>query len=54
MTDKEIAHHVREYADKGVVSKQVVLVKVKIVPSIDKTSVGKINKVALREKYLQD
>lgn len=52
VTDKEIAHHVREYADKGVVSKQVVLVKVKIVPSIDKTSVGKINKVALREKYL--
>lgn len=53
VTEKDIAHHVREYADKGVVSKQVVLVKVKLVPSIDKTSVGKINKVALREKYLR-
>lgn len=52
MTEKEMAHHVREYADKGVVSKQVVLVKVKFVDAIDKTSVGKINKVALREKYL--
>jgi fatty-acyl-CoA synthase len=30
----------------------VVLLKVKLVESIDKTSVGKINKVALREKYL--
>ncbi|TSK08151.1 MAG: fatty acid--CoA ligase [Geobacter sp.] len=52
VTEKDIAHHVRAYADKGVVSKQVVLVKVKLVESIDKTSVGKINKVALREKYL--
>ena len=51
-SDKEIAHHVREYADRGIVSKQVVLVRVKLVDAIDKTSVGKINKVALREKYL--
>jgi fatty-acyl-CoA synthase len=43
---------VREYADKGVVTKQVVLLKVKLVEAIDKTSVGKVNKVALREKYL--
>lgn len=49
---KEIARHVREYADKGHISKQVVLVKVKLVDDIDKTSVGKINKVALREKHL--
>ncbi|GFO64103.1 fatty acid--CoA ligase [Geomonas paludis] len=52
ITEKDISHHVRQYADKGVVSKQVVLVKVKFVDAIDKTSVGKINKVALREKYL--
>jgi len=51
-SEKEIAHHVREYADKGVVSKQVVLVKVRLVEAIDKTSVGKTNKVALRERYL--
>ncbi|MBU5637627.1 fatty acid--CoA ligase [Geomonas sp. Red69] len=52
ITEKDISHHVRQYADKGVVSKQVVLVKVKFVDAIDKTSVGKINKVALREKHL--
>ncbi|MBU5612303.1 fatty acid--CoA ligase [Geomonas azotofigens] len=52
ITEKDISHHVRQYADKGVVSKQVVLVKVKFVDVIDKTSVGKINKVALRDKYL--
>ena len=52
VSEKEIAHHVREYANKGHVSKQVVLVKVKFVEVIDKTSVGKINKVALREKNL--
>ncbi|MBJ6750370.1 fatty acid--CoA ligase [Geomonas anaerohicana] len=52
ITEKDISHHVRQYADKGVVSKQVVLVKVKFVDAIDKTSVGKINKVALRVKYL--
>ncbi|GAB7024893.1 fatty acid--CoA ligase [Geotalea toluenoxydans] len=50
--EKEIAHHLRQYADKGVVSKHVVLARVRLVEAIDKTSVGKINKVALREKYL--
>lgn len=52
-TEKLIQHHVREYADKGHVSKQVVLLKVRLVEAIDKTSVGKINKVALREKYIR-
>lgn len=52
VSEKELAHHVKEYADTGVVNKQVVLVKVRLVDVIDKTSVGKVNKVALREKYL--
>jgi fatty-acyl-CoA synthase len=51
VTEKTFLHHVRGYADKGVVSKQVVLLRVRFVEAIDKTSVGKINKVALREKY---
>jgi fatty-acyl-CoA synthase len=34
------------------IGKQAVLAKVRFVDAIDKTSVGKINKVALREKYL--
>jgi fatty-acyl-CoA synthase len=51
--EKDLTHHVKEYADKGIVNKQVVLLKVKLVEMIDRTSVGKINKVALREKHLQ-
>ena len=53
LQEKELTHHVKEYADKGIVNKQVVLLKVKLVEMIDRTSVGKINKVALREKHLQ-
>lgn len=52
VVEKDLAHFVREYADKGMVSKQVVLLKVRLVDAIDKTSVGKISKVTLREKYL--
>ena len=51
LTEKDVIHHVREYADKGLVNKQVVLIKVRFVEAIDKTSVGKVSKVALREKY---
>jgi fatty-acyl-CoA synthase len=51
VTEKALLHHVREYADKGMITKQVVLLKFRFVEMIDKTSVGKINKVALREKY---
>ncbi len=51
LSEKDISHHVKEYADKGLVNKQVVLLKVRFVAAIDKTSVGKVSKVALREKY---
>jgi murein L,D-transpeptidase YcbB/YkuD len=49
---KEIIQHVKGYADKGFVSKHALLLKVKFVEAIDKTSVGKTNKVALRQKHL--
>ncbi len=52
LTEKELSHHVMAYAEKGIINKQVVLLKIKLVDQIDKTSVGKINKVALREKHL--
>jgi len=51
VTAKDLTHFVREYADKGQISKQVVLLKIRFVDSIDKTSVGKVSKVTLREKY---
>jgi fatty-acyl-CoA synthase len=51
LTEKDITRLVREYADKGLVNKQVVLMKVRFVEEIDKTTVGKVSKMTLREKY---
>ncbi len=51
ISEKDISHHIKQYADKGLVNKQVVLLKVRFVEAIDKTSVGKVSKVTLREKY---
>ncbi len=51
VSEKELLLHVRSFVDKGIVSKQVVLLKIQFVEVIDKTSVGKVNKKALREKY---
>ena len=51
-TEKELSAHVKAYADKGVLPREAFLVKIRFVDAIDKTSVGKINKVALRAKYL--
>jgi fatty-acyl-CoA synthase len=49
--EKEIVQHVRAFIDKGLLSKLALLVAVRQVEVIDKTSVGKINKKLLREKY---
>jgi fatty-acyl-CoA synthase len=51
-TEKELSAHVKNYADKGVLPREAFLIKIQFVEAIDKTSVGKINKVALRAKYL--
>ena len=51
LSSKALRQHIRGFVDKGIVSKQVVVLKVKFVEAIDKTSVGKINKKLLREKY---
>jgi len=50
--EKAILHFVKDYADKGFVSKHALLLKVKAVEAIDKTGVGKTNKVALRARFL--
>ena len=50
--ERDVVQFVKGYADKGFVSKHALLLKVKAVDAIDKTSVGKTNKVALRAKYL--
>ena len=51
LTERNITHLVKEYADMGLINKQVLLTKVRFVDAIDKTSVGKVSKVVLREKY---
>ncbi|MCK4535464.1 MAG: long-chain fatty acid--CoA ligase, partial [Desulfuromonadales bacterium] len=51
-TKKQIAAHVHEYTETGIISKQVLLMKVRFIEEIDKTSVGKVDKKALRSKYL--
>jgi len=49
---KEIITHVRAFIDKGMMSKLALLLEIQYVENIDKTSVGKIDKKVLRQKYL--
>ncbi len=51
-TEREIVAYARMYVDRGVLPREAILLKVRFVPALEKTSVGKVNKVALREKYL--
>jgi len=48
---KEIESFAKEYIKKGIMARESILLKIKIVDQIDKTSVGKIDKKRLREKY---
>ncbi|MGI6657480.1 MAG: fatty acid--CoA ligase [Desulfobulbus sp.] len=50
-TPRQLVSHLNRFIEKGLLSKQAMLLKVKLVDSIDKTSVGKVNKRALRDKY---
>ncbi len=51
ITEKAIQQHLRSFVDKGLISKQIILLKIRLVATIEKTSVGKINKRLLREKH---
>jgi fatty-acyl-CoA synthase len=50
-TEDEIKAHAKIYADKGVISKFAIPHKILFVDQLPKTSVGKIDKKALRQKY---
>jgi fatty-acyl-CoA synthase len=52
-TDQEIRKHLLAYADRGLISKYAVPDKVVFVESLDKTSVGKLDKKVLRSKYVE-
>ena len=51
VTEQDIRNHVRAYSEKGVISKYAVPEIVKMVETIEKTSVGKCDKKLLRKKY---
>jgi len=51
VTDQIVKSHLRTFADAGVISKYGIPEKIIFVDSIPKTSVGKINKKELRERY---
>jgi fatty-acyl-CoA synthase len=49
---KEMVAHVKAFIDKGLMSKLALLLEIKYIDQIAKTSVGKINKKVLRESFL--
>jgi fatty-acyl-CoA synthase len=51
VSDAVIKDHLKVFADKGIISKYGIPEKILFVDSIPKTSVGKINKKELRERY---
>jgi fatty-acyl-CoA synthase len=46
-----IKNHLKTFADKGIISKYGIPEKILFIDSIPKTSVGKVNKKELRERY---
>jgi len=51
VSDAVIKNHLKVFADKGIISKYGIPEKILFIDSIPKTSVGKINKKELRERY---
>jgi acyl-CoA synthetase (AMP-forming)/AMP-acid ligase II len=51
VSDTVIKDHLKVFADKGIISKYGIPEKIIFVDGIPKTSVGKINKKELRERY---
>jgi fatty-acyl-CoA synthase len=51
VSDTVIKDHLKVFADKGIISKYGIPEKIIFVEGIPKTSVGKINKKELRERY---
>ena len=51
VSDTIVKNHLKTFADKGIISKYGIPEKILFIDSIPKTSVGKINKKELRERY---
>jgi fatty-acyl-CoA synthase len=52
--DKELTHLIKGSVDSGVLPREAITLKVRRTDVIDKTSVGKISKVALRKKFTEE
>jgi len=52
LEEKELINHVRDYIDKGVLTRLALRLNIRMVDIIEKTSVGKIDKKLLRGKHL--
>lgn len=53
-TEETIRDHLRQFADRGLISKYAVPERVLFVDSLDKTSVGKLDKKAMRTQFLKN
>jgi fatty-acyl-CoA synthase len=53
ITEDAIKAYVASYADKGVISKWAVPSRVRFIDLLDKTSVGKLDKKLMRQKYAE-
>ncbi|ATB68801.1 putative long-chain-fatty-acid--CoA ligase [Sulfurospirillum diekertiae] len=51
ISEKELLLHAKEFIKKGIMARESMLLKIKFVESIDKTSIGKVDKKELRKKY---
>jgi len=52
--ERELMKHIKKYIDLGLLARETILTKIKFVPALEKTSVGKVNKVELRRKHLAE
>ena len=48
---QQLREHVARYADKGLISKYAVPDTIRLIDAIPRTSVGKVDKKALRQMY---
>jgi fatty-acyl-CoA synthase len=53
ISEKEIIQMVKSSVDAGVLPREAITAKIRLTDKIEKTSVGKINKVALRERFVE-
>lgn len=49
VTARELLHFLHDFIDRGVIHKRAILTEIYFVPSVPKTSVGKVDKRAVRE-----